>query len=334
MKKKISVIVPVHNAEKYLEQCIKSIVEQTYDNLEIILVNDCSTDASSDICDEYAKKDGRIRVIHKTQKGGEGGAVARNEGIAAATGDVFYFIDSDDYIEPDMLENMYEIMERENSECVVSSFHYVDSEGAELSWYTPCLNEYRSMSGLEAAKIFLTTLNIEGFSWNKLICREVMEKYQIAFDESMNSFVDMYDMFKAVFYSKKVSFYDAKPYYYRQHNVSCVHTMSLRKLGNFKRVISRITELAQTEELWSESCFFQKYRMILQLFDFIKSKNNYENDVWKQFKKEYHWKLIFGDTIFSVIRSLMSYVKRDKWKVTLKALIVWCWLGVFNCTNK
>lgn len=330
MRKKISVIVPVHNAEKYLEQCVKSIVEQTYENLEILLVDDCSTDRSGEICDACAGKDARIRVIHKTKKGGEGGAVARNEGIAAATGEVFYFIDSDDYIEADMLEHMYEIMESEESDCVVTSFHYVDDKGEELSWYTPCLSKYRKMTGPEAAKEFLMTRNIEGFSWNKLIRREVLEKHRITFDESMNSFVDMYGMFQTIFFSRRVSFYDAKPYYYRQHDVSCVHTMSLRKLGNFKRVLAQITELARSGGLERESLFFEQYRMVLQLFDFIKNKKKYESDIWKQFKKEYHWKKVFGETVFSVAERLLLLKERARWKILIRLIVVWCVMGVFN----
>lgn len=322
MNKKISVIVPIHNAEKYLESCLDSLVVQSYRNLEIILVNDLSTDSSAAICDRYAQRDERVRVIHKTQKGGEGGAVARNEGIAAATGELFYFMDSDDYIEEDMLEKMNALMEQEQSDCVVSSFHYVDSEGKELPWYTPQLSKYNCVTGKEAAAIFLTTRNIEGFSWNKLIKREVLENYQISFDESMNSFVDMYGMFRAILYSRRVSFYDAKPYYYRQHSVSCVHTMSMRKLGNFKRVTSRIRALAQEQGLLAESDFFYKYRMIMQLFDVVKAKQSYM-DVWEQIKKDFSWKECIGASPVNALRQIVPYADGSKIKMGARILTVW-----------
>ena len=100
----ISVIVPVYNAEKYLKECIRSILNQTIQNLELILVNDGSTDGSGYICDEYINKDNRIKVIHK-----ENGGVssARNMGISEATGEYFTFVDSDDYLEPNALEILY-----------------------------------------------------------------------------------------------------------------------------------------------------------------------------------------------------------------------------------
>ena len=99
MDEKISVIVPVYNVEQYLERCVDSIINQTYKNLEILLVNDGSTDNSGQLCDELAKKDDRIRVIHK-ENGGL--SDARNVGIDEAEAELIGFIDSDDYIDEDM----------------------------------------------------------------------------------------------------------------------------------------------------------------------------------------------------------------------------------------
>lgn len=323
MKEKISVIVPIHNAEKYLETCIKSIIGQTYRNLEIILVDDCSDDSSAAICDSFATQDERIRVIHREVKGGEGGAKARNNGISEATGELMYFIDSDDYIDSDMLTQMYQIMCREQSDCVVSSFHYIDAEGKELPWSTPQISDYHVMSGKDAAKIFLTTLDIEGFSWNKLIRRELVRKYDICFDESMNSFVDMYGMFRAVFYSEKVSFYHACPYYYRQHNVSCVHTMDKRKLGNFKRVIGQICEFANKNDMSEESRFFGRYRMMMQLFDAVKAKKNYDKITWEQIELEYKWSAIFEESLWKVAGTIFKNIDKNKLKTGIKLFCVW-----------
>lgn len=101
MQPTVSVIVPVYNVEKYLARCVDSITSQTYENLDIILVDDGSTDNSGRICGEYAKKDTRIRVIHQKNKGA---SAARNCGITAASGNYIGFIDSDDWIDKDMYE--------------------------------------------------------------------------------------------------------------------------------------------------------------------------------------------------------------------------------------
>lgn len=111
----ISIIVSIYNTEKYLTQCIDSIIQQTYPDLEIILVDDGSTDCSGKICDEYALKDSRIKVIHKEN----GGLVsARQAGIKIARGDYIGFVDSDDWIEQNMYQTLYHIAERENADIV------------------------------------------------------------------------------------------------------------------------------------------------------------------------------------------------------------------------
>lgn len=322
MNEVISVIVPIHNAEKYLQECLESIINQSYQELEILLIDDSSTDQSGIICDEYAARDGRIRVIHNIT-GGEGGAKARNTGINLATGKFLYFMDSDDYIERNMLQQMHDTLCREQSQCVICSFHYIDEKGIELPWYTPQLEKYQTMPGIEAAKIFLTTLNIEGFSWNKMFCKEIIAEHNIRFDESMNSFVDMYGMFQATLSSERVSFCKEQFYYYRQRGTSCVHTMSLRKLGNFRRVIGQIVDEAKNEMLIDESNSFYAYRMTSQLFDAIKDKKSYNKEIWKQIKTEYKWKKIYDISILKVAKILFAYSTHNRLKNLIKVFAVW-----------
>ena len=114
--KKISVIIPVYNVEKYLYRCVDSVLGQTYYNIEVILIDDGSTDSSPEICDEYQKRDKRVKVIHKKNSGA---ASSRNIGLSSAKGDYIAFIDSDDYIELDMYENMMKINEEYNCDIVL-----------------------------------------------------------------------------------------------------------------------------------------------------------------------------------------------------------------------
>lgn len=122
----ISVIIPVYQVEKYLSRCLDSVINQTYKNLEIILVDDGSTDASGDICDEYAKKDDRIKVIHK-ENGGL--SSARNVGLDIMQGEYVAFVDSDDWIAPDMYEYLYQIMQDTGVD--ISVCYYKRTSGAE-----------------------------------------------------------------------------------------------------------------------------------------------------------------------------------------------------------
>lgn len=124
MEDLISIIVPVYNVEKYLDRCMESIVNQTYQNLEILLIDDGSTDNSGQKCDEWAKKDSRIKVIHK-----ENGGVssARNIGLEEATGKYIGFVDSDDYIDENMYEIMHKEIKKEKINFVICDVHIVSS---------------------------------------------------------------------------------------------------------------------------------------------------------------------------------------------------------------
>lgn len=125
----ISVIVPIYNVENYLRKCVDSIINQTYKNLEIILVDDGSPDNCGKICNEYAQHDSRVKVIHK-ENGGL--SDARNAGIDMAEGEYLAFVDSDDYIAEDMIEKLYKQLMKDNSDMSLCSFKYFDESGDEI----------------------------------------------------------------------------------------------------------------------------------------------------------------------------------------------------------
>ena len=120
---KVSIIIPFYNVEKYLERCVNSLKNQTLEDIEIILVDDSSTDSSLDICKNLAKDDERIKVIHKIN---EGAGLARNAALEIATGEYIGFVDSDDYVSPDMFKTLYEKAEKYNSDLVMSGVLFVD----------------------------------------------------------------------------------------------------------------------------------------------------------------------------------------------------------------
>lgn len=166
----ISIIVPIYGVEKYLNKSIKSIVEQTYENLEIILVDDGSLDNCATICDEWAKKDKRIKVIHKVNGGI---ADARNVGIAAASGDYIGFVDSDDYIEKEMYEKLYRTIKQENADIVMCNLEKLEENGTKILLDSPIKNEI--FDGKEAIR------RISGdyswyyiVLWNKLYARDIL----------------------------------------------------------------------------------------------------------------------------------------------------------------
>lgn len=165
----ISVIVPIYGVEKYLDKCIESLVTQTHKDLEIILVDDGSKDNCPIICDEWAKKDARIKVVHK-ENGGL--SDARNAGIPYVTGEYVSFIDSDDYIEPTFYEKLLTAMTVQNAEIAECGTRYVDEEGNELKLRQSqdnCFDTLSALAMLVQEKGLFQTV------WNKLYRREVID---------------------------------------------------------------------------------------------------------------------------------------------------------------
>ena len=165
MSQKISVIIPVYNVEKYLCACVNSVINQTYKNLEIILVDDGSTDKSGAICDEYALKDERIKVFHKSNGGLSS---ARNYGLDRMSGDYVFFLDSDDFISLQCLEKMLEVSIEQNAD-IVSSLNKRFATESDLITQNTVKKEivvYSSKQTLE--NTFKKTENFFVVSWAKL----------------------------------------------------------------------------------------------------------------------------------------------------------------------
>ena len=128
----ISVILPVYNAEKYLDNSIKSILSQSYKNIELIIINDGSSDNSKKICEKYQKDDKRIRIINKSNKGV---SAARNDGIKEAKGEYICFFDADDFLENDMIEKMVESAQANCSDIIISEYKYLYENTNKVELY-------------------------------------------------------------------------------------------------------------------------------------------------------------------------------------------------------
>lgn len=221
---KISVIIPVYNVEQYLSQCIDSVISQTYKNLEIILVNDGSQDRSGRICDDYAEKDLRIRVLHQKNSGV---SVARNAGISIAIGQYITFVDSDDWILPEMYENMMNCVKDSSPIDVVmcdtavvskTSKHEV-SEKIRAGLYTK--QEI-------VTELYPTLLATEDFgkipiisACTCLIQRDLVLKNDIYFDPSLKFSEDYLYMAKLMLHANSYCYLKGQYFYnYRQYEVS------------------------------------------------------------------------------------------------------------------
>lgn len=216
----ISVIVPIYNVEKYLNQCVESIVAQTYHNLEIILIDDGSLDQSGKIADEWAIKDERIMVVHKENGGLSDG---RNWGIERAHGSFLVFVDSDDFIHPKMIETLYQTAIEKDAELVWSTFVETDEAGVPVEPVSEekldkKLFEMTEMTNSEACMQFYMVGRMSEFmvAWNKIYKASLFEGAEgpIRYPKG-RIYEDGYTTYQLVYQAKRVIRMDIPLYYYR-----------------------------------------------------------------------------------------------------------------------
>lgn len=245
--KKVSIIVPVYNVEKYLDQCIQSIINQTYRNLEIFLVNDGSTDKSGELCNIWSKYDTRIHVIHQTN---QGVSVARNVALDQITGQYLLFIDSDDWIEKFMVERLVSKIETEvDIDAVFCGYvEFEDDSNKNLQIVSPSLNRIIDRNS-GVAEIFG---EYSTMVWNKLFSTKLLNE-MIYFDTNLKIGEDELWMIQTLKTAKNISLIDDPLYHYRKRTVgvSKDFTLSLARLSEIssqKQVLQEIVDY-RSEEL-------------------------------------------------------------------------------------
>ena len=211
MNEIISIVVPIYNVEEYVTKCVESICKQSYQNLEIILVDDGSTDASGNLCDELFGMDGRIKVIHKANGGLSD---ARNCGIEIATGDYIAFIDGDDYIAPRMFETLLGNLKRFDADVSACGYDMVYSDHVINICEGTFVKKY---STVEAFKVLLHKYNMGVVAWNKLYKKELFHKIRYPFGKH---FEDINTTYKIISKAKTIVYDPVPLYHYIQRNDS------------------------------------------------------------------------------------------------------------------
>lgn len=282
----ISVIVPVYNVEKYLKECIESIINQTYKNLEIILVDDGSPDNCGKICDNYAKQDKRIKVIHK-----ENGGVssARNKGLEACTGKYITFVDSDDFIELNFCEVMLKKIKETASDCIVSGYNRVYENKSE----TIMNSQLQIINQMEFLQKILQVQLGMGFCHMKLWKSEIIIKNNIKFDSQLLVGEDALFCMQASEYVQKVCLLDRALYNYRFNTQSLV-----RKYDN--NYANKYLEAMKKTTIY----LFSKYNNNLEI---TKKTNNYIT---------YHVLLIVVNYCFNTKNGLSFFKQTESLKNT------------------
>lgn len=276
----ISIIIPVYKVEKYLEKCIQSVINQTYENLQIILVDDGSPDNCGKICDEYAKKDHRIEVIHKSNGGLSD---ARNKGLEIAKGEYIGFVDSDDYIEADMYEVLYNLLKQYNADVSICNFYTVSQGKISIKNADNGINEYNR---IEILKEILLDRNIQSYAWNKLYKKELFDeiKYPIG-----KKYEDIGTTFYLLEKCNKVVVTGKSEYYYINRQDSIVNNVTESTITDYIELIMQRYDYIE-ENIKELSSYNKDYlkRILKTAEKDIKSLNEVGDYTKKKYEELYN----------------------------------------------
>lgn len=281
MSELISIIVPVFNTEKYLDKCIQSILGQTYSNIELLLIDDGSTDSSGAICDKYVTQDSRVRVFHKPN---EGVSIARNWGLDNAKGEWITFVDSDDWIDTDMYEEMYNAVMQNKADMVSCDLLMEHKDYSRIFSYNNKYDDHQLMYDC------LVPISVEYFAMcNKLVSREVYDRGGIRASIGPNMWEDVELMTKIRYFSKSSCVINKPFYHYNRMNESSI-TSTLKVLSRVEGQVERVKEIERFFIKQGEDNKFKHFISLLK-FEAKSALFGYDKRVWMKTFNEAKWSL-------------------------------------------
>ncbi|MFA5879334.1 MAG: glycosyltransferase family 2 protein [Candidatus Margulisiibacteriota bacterium] len=243
----ISVIIPVYNAEKYLQKNVKSVIDQTYSNWELIFINDGSQDNSAQICDQYAALDQRITLLHQKNSGP---AAARNEGIKKAQGEFIFFLDADDFLEKDALKILIAGYQETKADIVIGNFQKVNQDAIEerRDFVLTSNQLFDKKDLIQCARNYLNKPNkylLFAFSWGRLFKADIIKSQRVFFDTTLHTFEDVAFNFDYLNYADKAYFINKLIYNHLINNNFASATMTIsdnpQKLFGFRKALRSIS---------------------------------------------------------------------------------------------
>lgn len=293
-EEKLSIIVPVYNVENYLSECIDSILNQTYNNLEILLIDDGSTDSSLSICERYACIDKRVRLFRK-----ENGGVssARNLGLKMATGDYIGFVDSDDWIEPNMYKTMLNYIKRQKAEMCVLTKYIREGDNVSIS------NIRSSSLDRKEAMLSILSYNFPTSLWTSLYNKKSI--YNQYLNEDIHHLEDFEFQFKLLSSIKKVAVCNEALYNYRSRLGSANSSGFNQKVTSCFKVLPPIKEYIQNNNIIDNKYISAtNTRLTLTVGAFLAKSNAKNNKIERQLNK--NARSIWFDTL----RTKVPYKKK------------------------
>lgn len=284
----ISIIIPVYKVEKYIHACIDSILSQTYTDMEIILVDDGSPDQCPTICDEYAQKDRRIKVLHKRNGGLSS---ARNAGLDVAKGHLIMFADSDDFLDKNMVKTLYELYCSTGADIVGCEVkRYNNGSAYTISEFHRC--ESTTIFSSEEILKEMISRRIDCASWNKLYKREIIGDYRFIEGRYNEDFIFLFHLYQQC---KKVAYTNEALYFYRKTPNSITNIFDDKSLDPLKNALEIEKEIYRKKLNLKNEIKQYKIRICLQIAWSIK-KNKLQkkySEINAMCKKEIRNRIIF-----------------------------------------
>ncbi len=228
--KLVSIIIPIYNAEEWISQCITSIITQSYSKLQIILVDDGSTDQSGEICESFARKDNRVTVIHKSNGGVSS---ARNTGLLQATGEFIFFIDSDDWVDPDYISDF---MQYDDCQYVVCGY----IEDSKTKWYLKYAEQTISINDIQNHIPDITSVPLVHCCGVRYTA-EIIKSNHLRFNEEVHCSEDNLFNIEYLYYVHNIKVLDSIKYHYRIHSSSAIHRFHLQR-AYFEKCVCKAME--------------------------------------------------------------------------------------------
>ncbi len=263
-----SIIIPVYKVEKYLDECIQSVLSQSFTDFEVILVDDGSPDNCPKMCDEYAQKDKRIRVIHK-----ENGGVssARNMGLDIAKGEYIWFVDSDDFIENDSLQKLFSVSEKEKPDAVCFGYKEQNKDGNSYPVvsrpYMGATDKQLNLSIMFAGIVSSPNTGIDIGPVTKIFSGKIIEKNNLRFDETVRTAEDLLFTSNYFLYTENITVLSDCLYYYRYNDTSLSKTKKNTTVTykGVERSVYIITQLGEylKKAGWNKSDYFVPFSIRL-----------------------------------------------------------------------
>ena len=297
MKKKVSIIVPIYNSEKYIKSCVDSLINQTYHNIEILLIDDGSKDNSFQICSEFT--DERIK-IYKKENGGV--SSARNFGLQKATGYYVTFVDSDDLVEKDYIEFLVKAISHDGIDLSICNFYSHARKKSEF------IVDVKSQE-----EIFYHILNdarYSGYVWNKLYKLDIIRKNKLSFNEKIFVCEDFLFNCHYISFIKKATYVKAQLYWYNCDNESSAtynkYLYNPKKasiIDSYKRIINIYEKYSKSNTIF----VYYHYLKVLLHYKYIYKINNidfpYDNDI------KFYWNIIRKNNRMDLKKKIIIYLR-------------------------